>query len=147
MTAFKLTDVGKKVLAITLVIGILFIIIGAVINATGSGSSLDNGTNDYESNDRVLYLYSTGYPTSCSVDSYEYYEIKFSPSSSGDYIFHIDNGYLSNLSREYSSSVSYSYYSDYEYDNSYSVYLSSGYEYTFRIYTESYNIRYEIEWR
>ena len=73
---------------------------------------------------------------SMSVEQYEDYTFEFTPSSSRYYELSMDGGYLSEVSSETSSSVSYSSISTYAWDYAYKVYLSAGTTYYFEIWAE-----------
>lgn len=147
----RLTTAGKVILVLTLILGIFFIVLG-VVNLVNNdnyvGNNSNNGSNNGNSSNssNTFYVYSSNYVNSRSTDSYETYYIKFTPSSSGTYYFNIDNATLNSVTTNSNGTVYYNSYSNYSFDRSYSVYLMSGVEYTFEIYTNSTSIRYEFEY-
>ena len=148
----RLTTVGKVVLVLALILGIFFIVLGVVnlanednyYNDDNSNNNGNNNSNNSNS-ENTFYAYTSNYVKNQSTDSYETYYIKFTPSSSGTYYFNIDNATLNNVTNS-NGTVYYSSSSDYSFERSYSVYMMSGVEYTFKIYTDSTSIRYEFEY-
>ncbi len=124
----QLTQLGKIILAISLIISITFITIGIVVAVKNSKDDehVPAGTQ-YES----LYLNST---KNVYADRYSYKTYSFTPSQSGYYTINLEGLQLTNVETRYGSSVEYeSVYNSY-YDYSYEVYLSGGATYTIEVY-------------
>ena len=126
---FHLTQLGKIILAISLIISITFTTIGIVMAVKNNeDDEYVPAGNQYES----LYLGSYKY---LYMDRYTYKSFNFTPNQSGYYLIHVKGVQFYDIENKYGS-ISYDSYYDYgsDHDYSYEVYLNSGTTYTIEVY-------------
>ena len=120
----RITKAGSIILVLSLILSTLFIILGIV-------------TLSKEEN-KTIWVYEDT-TSRLSVDSYEYYELKFRPNYSGRYTINMDGAYIIDIissgTKVYTKSNN-----DDSYDYSYQVNLTANSTYTIKVYAKSNRI-------
>ena len=135
-TNFRLTKVGVVILIFTLISSVLFFVLGIV--------SLTSADNEGKITSNNTYLVYENTSKSFSATSAKTYTIKFKPDHSGSFVLKIDGAYITGITRDGGSSVSYTSSSG-VYDYTYKTNLNSSYTYIITIKATSNSIRFLAE--
>lgn len=131
-----LTRAGSIILIFTIIFSVLFIVLGAVnlISNDNSPSGNNNGNSSYRAYE--------GTTLNIPATSGRYYEIKFTPNSTGTHTINMDGAYISSITNSNGSSINYETKYGSFYDHSYTTYLSSVYTYTVKIYATQSHVTF-----